>query len=88
MPDEISEETSERVSRLIGEYARLCGRTNTEVAHALLCSKTLRRLGYRHAQMGRLTEAQGWVATKVLAFWIRSKHEQHQQGRAIRQPDS
>ena len=35
MSDEIADETFERVSHLICEYARLCNRTNTEVAHAL-----------------------------------------------------
>lgn len=88
MPDKISEETSERVSHLIGEYARLCGRTHAEVAHALLGSRTLRRLGYSHAQRGLLTEGQGRAAIRVLDFWIGAKSEQHQQGRALGQPDS
>lgn len=70
MYDEITTETYERVSHLIGEYARLCNRTNREVAHALLASKTLRRHGYRHAQNGHLTEAQGKAAIRVLDFWI------------------
>lgn len=68
--DEITDETLERVSHLIGEYARISGRTNLEVAHALLASKTLRRHGYSHAQNGHLTEAQGRAAIQVLDFWI------------------
>lgn len=78
--DEISDETFERVGHLICEYARLCNRTNREVALALLSSKTLRRYGYSHAQKGHLTETQGKAAIQVLDFWIRSKIEQHQQG--------
>ena len=80
MPDEISKETYERVNRLVCEYARLCGRTNYEVAHALLSSKTLRRHGYSHAQKGHLTEGQGRAAVKVLSFWIGSRVGEHQQG--------
>ena len=76
MPDEISDQTLERVGYLICEYARLCGRTNTEVAHALLGSKTLKRYGYCHAQKGHLSETQGKAAIQVLDFWIRSRIEQ------------
>lgn len=78
--DEITDKTFERVGHLICEYARLCNRRNTEVAHALLSSKTLRRCGYSHTQKGHLTEVQGKAAIQVLDFWIRSKIEQHQQG--------
>ena len=67
---EISAETSRSLSRLIAEYARLRGRTNTEVAYALLSSRTLRRNGYHHAQRGRLTEKQGRAAIRVLDYWI------------------
>ena len=74
--DEITDQTYERVSYLICEYARMCNRTNAEVAHALLASKTLRRYGYRHEQQGHLTEAQGRAAIQVLDFWIRSRIEQ------------
>lgn len=70
MPDEITDATLERVSYLIGEYARLCKRTNAEVAHALLASKTLRMHGYSHAQKGHLTETQGKAAIRVLDYWI------------------
>ena len=80
MSDEITDKTLERVGYLIQQYARLCDRTNTEVAHALLNSKTLRRYGYSHAQKGHLTETQGRAAIQVLDYWIRSKSEQHQQG--------
>lgn len=76
--DEISDKTLERVGYLINEYARLCGRTNAEVAHALLASKTLKRYGYRHAQRGHLTETQGRAAIQVLDYWIGKAHEQHQ----------
>jgi hypothetical protein len=76
--DEITDHTYERVGYLISEYARLCKRTNTEVAHALLASKTLKRPGYRHEQKGHLTETQGKAAIQVLDFWIRSHIEQHQ----------
>lgn len=78
--DEITDETLERVGYLISEYARLCNRTNVEVAHALLATKTLRRYGYRHAQRGHLTETQGRAAIQVLDLWIRRASEQHQQG--------
>ena len=73
MSDEISAATNERVSRLIGEYARLCGRTHTEVAHELLASKTLAAHGYTHAQKGHLTETQGRAAIQVLNYWIEVK---------------
>ena len=79
MYDEITTETYERVSHLICEYARMCNRTNREVAHALLASKTLRRRGYRHDQKGRLTEDQGKAAVRVLDYWIRSRTIEHQQ---------
>lgn len=88
MPDKISEETSERVSHLIGEYARLCGRTHAEVAHALLDSRTLRRLGYSHAQRGLLTEEQGRAAIRVLDYWIGAKSAKHQPSPHQRQPDA
>lgn len=73
MSDEITSETYRRVGHLICEYARLCGRTNAEVAHALLGSKTLRKHGYRHEQKGHLTESQGKAAILLLDYWIRSK---------------
>lgn len=76
--DEITDETYERVGYLISECARLCNRTNTEVAHALLASKTLRKHGYRHSQKGHLTEEQGKAAIQVLDFWIRRTVELHQ----------
>ena len=76
MPDEITDKTLERVGHLICEYARLCGRTNTEVAHALLGSKTLRKHGYRHEQKGHLTETQGRAAIAVLDYWIGSRNGQ------------
>jgi len=75
MEDEITTATYDRVSHLICEYARLCGRTTKEVAHALLASKTLKRYGYRHEQKGHLTESQGRAAIRVLDFWIRSHIE-------------
>ena len=73
--DEITDQTLERVGYLISEYARMCNRTNAEVAHALLGSRTLKRYGYRHAQRGHLTETQGKAAIQVLDFWIRSRIE-------------
>lgn len=79
MCDEITTETYERVSHLICEYARMCNRTNREVAHALLASKTLKKHGYRHDQKGRLTEDQGKAAIRVLDYWIRSRTIEHQQ---------
>lgn len=75
--DEITDETYERVGYLISEYARLCKRTNLEVTHALLASKTLRRYGYTHAQKGHITETQGRAAIQVLDYWIRSASERH-----------
>lgn len=75
MSDEISAATNERVSQLIGEYARLCGRTHTEVAHALLSTKTLAAHGYTHTQRGHLTEKQGKAAIRVLDYWIGAKIE-------------
>lgn len=71
---EITIETFGRVDYLICEYARLCDRTNTEVAHALLASKTLARHGYDQAQNGHLTEEQGQAAIRVLEFWIGAKN--------------
>ena len=79
MCDEITTETYERVSHLICEYARMCNRTNREVAHALLASKTLKKHGYCHDQKGRLTEDQGKAAIRVLDYWIRSRTVEHQQ---------
>lgn len=75
---EITSATFERVCDLLQRYARLCGRTNTEVAHALLASKTLRKYGYEHSQKGHLTEEQGQAAIRVLDFWIGASIE-HQQ---------
>ena len=72
---EITDRTFDSVSRLIGEYARLCGRTNTEVAHAMLGSKTLKKHGYEHSQKGHLTEEQGKAAIEVLDYWIAAKLE-------------
>lgn len=80
MVDEITDKTFETVGHLVSEYARLCNRTNTEVAHALLGSKTLRRYGYGHAQNGHLTETQGQAAIRVLDHWIGANLEQHKQG--------
>lgn len=76
--DEITDKTFERMGYLISEYARLCNRTNVEVAHALLATKTLRCYGYDHAQRGHLTETQGRAAIQVLDLWIRRASEQHQ----------
>ena len=73
MPDEITAETFNRVGHLIERYARLCSRTNLEVTHALLASKTLQRHGYTHAQNGHLTEDQGQAAIQVLNYWISVK---------------
>ena len=67
---DITDATFERVGDLLQRYARLCGRTNTEVAHALLSSKTLRKYGYKHSQKGHLTERQGQAAIRVLDHWI------------------
>ena len=78
MTDEISDKTLTRVGHLICEYARLCERTNTEVAHALLASKTLRKHGYRHEQRGTLTEVQGQAAIAVLDYWIGAKTIEHE----------
>ena len=75
---EITDKTFECVSRRIGEYARLCGRTQTEVAYALLSSKTLRKHGYEHRQRGHLTEDQGRAAIAVLNYWIGATIERQQ----------
>ena len=74
MPDEISDQTLERVGYLICEYARLCGHTTAEVAHALCNSKTLARHGYTHEQKGHFTEGQGRAAIAVLDYWIGRWH--------------
>ena len=71
--DEITDKTLERVGYLINKYAHMCGRTNTEVAHALLASKTLAKYRYTHAQKGHLTETQGKAAIQVLNYWIEVK---------------
>ena len=73
MDDEITKTTYDRVSYLICEYARLCDRTNKEVAQALVSSKTLKRHGYRYEQKGHLTESQGRAAIRVLNYWIGAK---------------
>lgn len=71
--DDITDKTFERVGHLICEYARISGHANTEVAHALCGSKTLKKHGYTHEQKGHLTEEQGQAAVQVLDFWIESK---------------
>ena len=73
---DITDETFERVDHLIGEYARICGHTNLEVAHALLSSRTLRECGYSHSQKGHLTEKQGKAAIQVLNYWIGNSNGQ------------
>lgn len=72
-PKEIRASTLNRVARLVQEYAHLCNRTNTEVVHALLASKMLRRHGYTHEQAGHLTEDQGQAAIAVLDYWIEER---------------
>ena len=66
-------------------YARLCGRTNLEVAQALLASKTLAKHGYTHEQRGHLTEQQAHAGVLLLDHWIARKHEQREHQR---QPDA
>lgn len=73
MSNDITDATFERVGHLVDEYARLCGRTNLEVTHALLASRTLQKHGYTHAQRGHLTEDQGQAAIVVLNYWIGAK---------------
>lgn len=73
MADEISDATFERVRRLVEQFAHLCNRTNVEVVHALLATRTLAQHGYTQEQGGRLTERQGKAAEQVLLHWIRSK---------------
>ena len=71
-----TDEQLETISRLIGEYATLKHVTNTQVAHALVCSKTLRKHGYQHSQKGHLTADQAQAAIGVLHFWINAAIEQ------------
>lgn len=73
--DEATDQTLERLGYLMQQYATLCERTNTEVAHALLASKTLAMQGYKHEQKGHLTERQARAGILLLDLWIRKKHE-------------
>ena len=54
MDSDITGPTFERVSDLVNEYARLVGRTHTEVAHALLSSNTLKKYGYTTSRRATL----------------------------------
>ena len=71
--DDITDATLERVGVLVADLARVCGRTNTEVARALLESKTMANVGYQAEQYGHLTEDQGQVAVRLLEYWIRRR---------------
>ena len=75
----ITTETSNRVGQLIEQCARAYGRTNTEMAHALLASKTMAKHGYTHAQKGHLSEEQGQAAIAVLNYWVGKKNEERVQ---------
>lgn len=79
--DEATDQTLERLGYLMQQYASLCGRTNTEVAHALLASKTLANQGYTHEQRGHLTERQARAGVLLLDHWIARKHEQREHQR-------
>lgn len=68
-----TQDTQDRLFRLIQQYAHACGRTATEVAHAVLASKTLRMQGYSHEQKGVLTERQARAAILLLDHWISKK---------------
>lgn len=70
--------TLERLSDRMQTYARLCGRTNLEVAQALLASKTLAKHGYTHEQRGHLTEQQAHAGVLLLDNWIGVKANEHQ----------
>lgn len=83
--DEATDATLERLSDRMQTYARLCGRTNLEVAQALLASKTLAKHGYTHEQRGHLTEQQAHAGVLLLDHWIARKHEQREHQR---QPDA
>lgn len=71
--DDITDATLERVGVLVADLARACARTNTEVARALLESKTMANAGYQAEQDGHLTEDQGQVAVRLLEHWIRKR---------------
>lgn len=83
--DEATDATLERLGNLMQQYAAMCQRTNTEVAHALLASKTLAKHGYTHEQRGHLTEQQAHAGVLLLDHWIARKHEQREHQR---QPDA
>jgi hypothetical protein len=85
--DECSIPTLERISELVKKYADMRGRTQTEVARALLGTKTLKKHGYTDRQQGRLTEVQGQAAIAVLEYWIGAANE-HQPRMHHGQPDS
>ena len=70
---DITDATLERVGVLVADLARVCGRTNTEVARALLESMTMANVGYLAEQDGHLTEDQGQVAVRLLEHWIRKR---------------
>lgn len=76
--DEATDATLERLGNLMQQYAAMCQRTNTEVAHALLGSKTLARHGYTHEQRGHLTEQQAHAGVLLLDHWIGVKANEHQ----------
>ena len=71
-----TDEQLECISRLIGTYAQMKHVTNTQVAHALVSSKTLAKHHYTHAQKGHLTADQAQADIGVLHFWIDAATEQ------------
>lgn len=63
-----SDSQLERIYDLIERFAKMRGRTMTEVTLALLNSKTIERLGYTGS--GHLTERQADAAIGILEGWI------------------
>lgn len=62
-----------KIITLITRFSRITGRTNKEVADALMATKTLRSLGQKGD--GVMTYEQADAAIAILESWIRRKRE-------------
>ena len=70
------EPTSQQMTEIIAltmRFARITGKTNKEVADALLATKTMKSLG--QTGDGVLTYEQAKAAIAILESWIRRKRE-------------
>ncbi len=62
-----------KIITLITRFSRITGRTNKEVADALMATKTLKSLGQKGD--GVMTYEQANAAIAILESWIRRKRE-------------